>query len=108
MIGDKEIKTQNGFALNSRVVAQYTKLEQEYELKSLVYTVLIRQREATKLDIGSERLPVAIDLIDSADLPTQSSDPQKLKIILATCCISFCGMLLIILYKNRKLFLRGV
>lgn len=88
-------------------VAEYEALQDEYNLRTLIYSVLIKQYEANNLDLQSEQDPVTIDVIDPPVVPTTYSSPQLKKILSLLLFLSLGFSVLGVLIVNYKKFINN-
>lgn len=87
--------------------AEYEILQNEFDLRSLIYSVLVKQYEANNLDLQSEQDPVSIDVIDPPVVPFSYSFPQVKKVMMFTFVISMLISIIIVLALNRKKFIHN-
>lgn len=87
--------------------AEFEILQNEFDLRSLIYSVLVKQYEANNLDLQSEQDPVSIDVIDPPVTPLSYSFPQVKKVIMSTLIASLLISIIIVLVLNWKKFIHN-
>lgn len=80
-------------------------LQDEYNLRNLIYSVLVKQYEANNLDMQSEQDPVAIDVMDPPNLPTSYTYPKVRETLFVTFFLSVIFSILLVLVINWKKFI---
>ncbi|TXH57597.1 MAG: hypothetical protein E6Q89_04220 [Bacteroidia bacterium] len=101
---DDKIAIPSGLAMEFQ--QQYLHLMREYQMYDEIYRFMLKQYELRKIDQVSERIPAAIQVIDTAQVPIHKSHPRRLLIVVST---TFLGLLLSFIYLliiNRKLVVR--
>lgn len=104
-INTNESDSSNDSLFAPNHVAEYEALQNEYNLRTLIYSVLIKQYEANNLDLQSEQDPVTIDVIDPPVVPSTYSSPQLRKILSLMLFLSLGVSLLGVLIVNHKKFI---
>ena len=87
---------------------QYLNLMRDFTFKELVYGVLMKQSKAAQLDALSEVQPMAIQVIDSAQVPLHKSKPKRLLIILASLLFGFITSSLYYIIRNRQRIISNI
>lgn len=87
--------------------AEFEILQNEFDLRSLIYSVLVKQYEANNLDLQSEQDPVSIDVIDPPVVPVYYSFPQVNKVLMFSFVASLLISIIIILGANWKKFINN-
>lgn len=88
--------------------AKYDVLLNEYNLRSTIYLVLIKQFEANNLDVQNEMDPVALDVVDPPIVPNDYSKPKSIKILGLTIILSLMAGCVLVIIKNRKQIFKHV
>lgn len=84
---------------------QYIRLMRDFKFKELVYEVMLKQSKAAQLDSLSETGPLAIQVVDPAEVPFYKSKPKRLYIIVGSFIFGFLVTALYIMLINRKHFI---
>ncbi len=98
-INDKLIIPAN---LAPELAQQYADLMRNFLLNEQVYNLMLRQYEGARIDTLSEVAPVALQVLDMADVPIHKSKPKRALIIVFSCLISMLTTGIYMIIKNRK------
>lgn len=88
--------------LAPELASKYVSLVRDLRFKELVYDVMRRQAKATQLDSLSEVSPMAVQVIDFADVPILKTSPKRLKIVMYSLVMGLVIGALFVILKNIK------
>ena len=88
--------------LARQLASKYVGLMRDLKFREVVYEVIQKQSKASQLDAQSELAPLAIQVIDVAQIPIYKSKPKRLKVIVGSCFLSIVLMCVYFIIKNRK------
>ncbi|MCC2624740.1 MAG: hypothetical protein K0R14_613 [Burkholderiales bacterium] len=81
---------------------QYQNLLGDALLREEIYKLVVKQYESAKIDVISEEVPEAIQVIDPAQVPIHKSKPRRLRIIFSSFVLGIFLSVVYLLFKNRK------
>ncbi len=81
---------------------EYIGLMRDFKFKELVYEVMLKQSKAAQLDAQSEIMPLAIQVVDPAQVPLYKSKPKRLKIVLGSMLLGLIASSIYFIIRNRK------
>lgn len=90
------------------LASQYIRLMRDFQFKQVVYEVMMKQSKAAQLDAQSEMEPLAIQVVDPAQIPLYKAKPKRLYILIIVFILSFIISSFVILFKHRGIILRDI
>lgn len=81
---------------------EYIGLMRDFKFKELVYEVMLKQAKAAQLDAQSEIMPMAIQVVDPAQVPIYKSRPKRLIVLVVSTFVGFLFWSLVVIGLNRK------
>ncbi|RTL01183.1 MAG: hypothetical protein EKK57_05320 [Proteobacteria bacterium] len=101
---DEDITIPVGLA--PKLTSEYLSLTRNLMFKQLVYDVMLKQSKAAQLDAQSEMVPLAIQVIDPAQVPLYKSKPRRLSIIVKGLFLGLFFSFVYLIIRNRnKIFI---
>lgn len=88
--------------LAPKLANEYISLMRNFQFRQVVYDVMMRQSKAAQLDAQSEMEPLAIQVVDAAQVPIYKSKPKRLLVIIGGLLIGILISSLVILIINRR------
>lgn len=88
--------------LAPQLASKYVGLMRELKFREVVYEVMLKQSKASQLDAQSELVPLAIQVIDEAQVPLYKSKPKRLTVVLGNFILSLIVMCIYFIICNRR------
>lgn len=89
--------------LAPKLATTYVRLMRDLQFKQVVYDVMMKQLKASQLDAQSEMVPLAIQVVDPAQVPLYKSKPKRLFVIIMGMIFGLLlSSLYFILYNHKK------